>query len=106
MNKIIFAFIGLLLAIDACNTMSQTDYYYKGKEIYQYNCASCHMIKEAKDWPPPSLGTLGDLDSTVLMSKLQLIKHDETHRWLKSDTIEDFDLSLNIYFKHVLDIKY
>jgi hypothetical protein len=93
----------IMLVIDGCNTTSNKDYYWKGNDLYQKCCSSCHLIRNAENWVPPSLSNLANLDSTVLLVKLRKIKDDKIHKWLSNDLYPDYDQHLFYYIKHVND---
>lgn len=75
---ILIGFVFLLYFISCKNSDTKADIGY-GKSYFMNNCSSCHGRFNGFD-NAPSILTMHNYDSLILLKKLRNIKQDSLHR--------------------------
>lgn len=88
----------LLLIVNGCKSSKQADIGY-GKSYFMNNCSACHgRLDGFKN--APSILTMHNYDSLMLIDKLTHIKQDDFHKNL-IDYKKYTNIEINSIFKYI-----
>lgn len=98
LSIIIFFGFGFLLFVNSCKNSKEADIGY-GKTYFMNNCSACHGLFDGFK-NGPSILTMYNYDSLVLIQKLRKIKKDAIHKDFLNSA-EYSKLEINSIYKYI-----